>query len=66
MDKGKIGDHWDYNIRQWTLDSAINLNKKGTSADKVLDDAKKFYGYLFPDNGKVAIIPDSKSKSDKK
>lgn len=48
--------HCDYNIRQWTIDSAINMNKKGANADKIIADASKFYGYLFPKNGKIESI----------
>lgn len=62
----KIGDHWDYNIRQWTLDSAINANKKGTCADKIVSDAQKFYGYIFPENGRVESISDKKTENAKK
>lgn len=49
----RIGDHYDYNIRQWTLDSAIAANKKGTPADKIIKDASKFYGFLFPNENVV-------------
>jgi hypothetical protein len=54
----KIGDHWDYQIRQWTLDSAIEANRKGAKADKILKDAEKFYGFIFPENGKIEVIKD--------
>jgi len=54
MDKPQ--EHCDYNIRQWTIDSAINLNKKGAKADKIIKDASKFYGYLFPNNGKIEVL----------
>jgi len=50
------GDHFDYNVRQWTIDSAVEINKKGTPAEKIIADAQKFYGYLFPENGKVEQI----------
>lgn len=52
----KEHDHCDYNIRIWTIDSAINLNKKGTPAEKIISDASKFYGYLFPKKGEVKQI----------
>lgn len=56
MSDKKIGDHFEYQIRFWTLDSAIALNKKGAKPDKIIKDAKVFYGYLFPENGKVEKI----------
>ncbi len=49
-------EHCDYNIRQWTIDSAVASNKKGCGAEKIINDAKKFYGYLFPENGKIEEI----------
>jgi len=48
--------HCDYNIRQWTIDSAITMNKKGTPSEKIIEDAAKFYGYLFPENGKIKTL----------
>lgn len=52
----KVGEHYEYNVRQWILDSAISANKKGTKADKILKDAEKFYGFIFPENGKVKVL----------
>lgn len=57
----KRGDHFDYQIRSWILDSAIASNKKGTPIDKILSDAEKFYGFVFPENGKVESINSNKS-----
>jgi hypothetical protein len=54
----KHGEHYDYNVRQWVLDSAINTNKKGAKAEKIISDARKFYGFVFPSNGKIETIKD--------
>lgn len=61
----KHGDHHDYNVRQWVLDSAITFNKglfRKPSAEKVLEDAQKFYGFLFPNNGQLSSINNKKGK----
>ena len=61
-------DHRDYNVRQWVLDSSINSNKKGAPTEKILDDARKYYGFLFPNNchGKkpLSIVVDNGGKKD--
>lgn len=54
----KIGDHWDYGIRQWCLDSSIASNEKGVGADKILEDAQKFYGFVAAPGGEVKALPD--------
>ena len=46
-------EHPDYQIRSWVLDCAVEANKRGTKHEKILSDAKAFYGFLFPENGKV-------------
>ena len=56
----KIGEHYDYNIRQWCIDSAVAANKKGSGSDRIVRDAERFYGFLFPDNGKITDIDKEK------
>lgn len=58
----KHGDHFDYQVRQWILDSAISANRKGASATKIVSDAKKFYGFVFPENGKVVSVASDSNK----
>lgn len=48
--------HFDYQVRSWALDAAVLSNKKGATAEKVISDAQKYYGFMFPDNGKVEGI----------
>lgn len=57
-------DHCDYHIRSWCLDSAVDINKKGTSAKKVVKDAAVFYGFLFPKNGNVSTIKKLKNSKE--
>ncbi len=54
----------DYQIRSWALDNAINKNKKGTSTETIIKDAEAFYGFLFPENGKVKEIIYSNKNND--
>ena len=46
----------EINVRSWCLDYSIKANKKGTPADKIISDAQKFYGFIFPNNGKVTEL----------
>ena len=46
----------DEQLRSWCLSDAITMNKKGTKAEKILKDAKMFYGFLKPKNGEVKQI----------
>lgn len=55
-------DHPEYQVRGWALDYAIAANDKGTSAEKIVSDAEKFYGFMFPQNGKVADLPAQPSR----
>jgi hypothetical protein len=59
------GDHYDYQVRQWILDSAITANKKGTNPSKILQDAQIFYGFVFPDNGEVKKFNRATNLTDK-
>lgn len=45
--------HYDYQVRSWALDVAVQSNKRGVKAEKIIGDAQKYYGFMFPDNGKV-------------
>jgi len=56
----------DYVIRGWTIRYSLDLNKKGASSKKIIEDAAALYGYLFPDNGKVEDINKKKKKGKKK
>lgn len=56
----KIGEHYEYIIRQWAFNDAIQKNYKWRSIDKVLSDAKKIYGFYMPENGKVQNINSKK------
>ena len=46
----------DYTVRGWCISYAVNHNKKGTSSDKIIEDAQKYYGFLFPKNGEIKDI----------
>ena len=43
-------------LRQWALDTSVNLYKKGTGVDRVIKDAERFYGFLQPRNGSVEVL----------
>ena len=52
--------------RQWALDCSIAANRGGTRIDKILRDAKKYYGFLCPENGQVVSLDKVASKNDTK
>ena len=49
-------------VKCWLLSYAVDLNKKGTSSDKILKDAKKFYKFVYPDKCKVVKIKEKNKK----
>lgn len=49
-------------LRQWALDTSVAAHRKGTRADTILRDAKKYYGFLLPQNGSVVSIPTYKEE----
>ena len=51
-------DYPDYVIREWCITNAVNSNKRGTPSDKIIKDAQKYYGFMFPQNGEVKEIKD--------
>lgn len=59
----KLGDHYEYNIKQWSLDSAIAANKKGTPASKIVDDAKKFHAFILSERGELLLLNKEKKSN---
>jgi len=43
------------NIRQWAVDSAVAINKKGTPISRIIQDSKAIYE--FTNNIKCKLIP---------
>ena len=46
----------DYVHRSWALGHAIEANKKGTKPERIINDARKYYRFMFPENGKVKKV----------
>jgi|GEM_PF-3557224 len=59
-------EYADYEVRGWALDYSIKANAKGVGADKIIKDAQKFYGFMFPVNGDVKSVSIKGGKVDKK
>lgn len=49
-------DYDDYEIRAVALECAVSANGQGTSAEKIIEYAEKFYGFMVPENGVVAAL----------
>ena len=51
--------HPDYQLRSWAIDFSLRLNEQNsneTTVDKVISDAEKIYGFMFPKNGEIKQI----------
>lgn len=57
-----MSDKWherqepDYVHRSWALGHSIEANKKGAPRQKIINDARHYYRFLFPENGKVKRV----------
>jgi len=43
----------DIEIRQWCVEKAVELANVNASADKVLENAQKFYGFILRNEANV-------------
>lgn len=49
-------EHGDEVYSSWCLEHAISANRKGTQPERIIEDAQKYYGFMFPENVKVKEV----------
>lgn len=49
-------DHENFEFRSTALEFAVAINDEGATAEAIVKDAEVFYGFLFPQNGKIQEV----------